>query len=144
MCIYGDFHNNNMTVNILSPSSTGTQYPRQRTSWLHGLLTYYGKFLLNVSTHLALLYKLLRKIETWKWTAAQDEVLKELLTTLKLLVHFLLLASDASVYGIMPLVLCWPIEYQTVLRSQLDMFPAPSLRLSRIILSLRRRNFYNV
>ena len=36
-----------------------------------GLLTYYGKFLPNLSSRLAPLYKLLRKNETWRWTDAQ-------------------------------------------------------------------------
>ena len=73
-----------------------------------GLLTYYGKFLLNLSTHLAPLYKLLSKNQTWEWTATQGKAfneLKELLTSSQLLVHFdsdlpLLLTCDASAYGI--------------------------------------------
>ena len=73
-----------------------------------GLLTYYGKFLSNLSTRLAPLYKLLSKKEPWEWTSAQDRAFnesKELLTSSQLLVHFdsklqLLLACDASAYGI--------------------------------------------
>ena len=73
-----------------------------------GLLTYYGKFLSNLSTRLAPLYKLLSKKEPWKWTSAQDKAFnesKELLTSSQLLVHFdskfpLLLACNASAYGI--------------------------------------------
>ena len=73
-----------------------------------GLLTYYGKFLPNLSTRLAPLYLLLRQKEVWKWTTAQDKAFKEskeLLTSSNLLVHFnsdlpLLLACDASAYGI--------------------------------------------
>ena len=56
-----------------------------------GLLTYYGKFLPNLSTRLAPLYLLLRQKEAWKWTAAQDKAFKEskeLLTSSNLLVHF--------------------------------------------------------
>ena len=34
-----------------------------------GLLTYYGKFLPNLSTRLAPLYKLLSKKEPWEWTS---------------------------------------------------------------------------
>ena len=33
----------------------------------HGLLTYYGKFLPNMATVLAPLYRLLRKDVTWEW-----------------------------------------------------------------------------
>ena len=73
-----------------------------------GLLTYYGKFLPNLSTRLAPLYKLLSKKEPWEWTSAQDKAFnesKELLTSSQLLVHYdsklpLLLACDASAYGI--------------------------------------------
>ena len=73
-----------------------------------GLLTYYGKFLPNLSTHLAPLYKLLGKNVKWKWSSKQDKAFresKELLTSSQLLVHFdpklpLLLACDASAYGI--------------------------------------------
>ena len=73
-----------------------------------GLLTYYGKFLPNLATHLAPLYKLLGTKVKWKWTSKQDKAFrksKELLTSSQLLVHFdpklpLLLACDASAYGI--------------------------------------------
>ena len=73
-----------------------------------GLLTYYGKFLPNLSTRLAPLYKLLGKNVKWKWSLKQDKAFresKELLTSSQLLVHFdpklpLLLACDASAYGI--------------------------------------------
>ena len=69
-----------------------------------GLLTYYGKFLPNLSTRLAPLYLLLRQKEAWKWTAAQDKSLKELkelFTSSNLLDSDLplLLACDASAYG---------------------------------------------
>ena len=72
-----------------------------------GLITYYGKFLPNLSTLLAPLYKLLGKVIPWKWSAEQDKafkVYKELLTSSQLFVHFnpqlpLLMACDASVYG---------------------------------------------
>ena len=73
-----------------------------------GLLTYYGKFLPNLSTVLAPLYELLRKNQHWKWCASQSRAFqksKELLTSATLLVHFdptlpLVLACDASQYGI--------------------------------------------
>ena len=71
-------------------------------------LTYYGKFLPNLSTRLAPLYKLLSKKESWQWMSAQENAFnksKELLTSSQLLVHFnsrlpLLLACDASAFGI--------------------------------------------
>ena len=73
-----------------------------------GLLSYYGKFLPNLSTLLAPLYKLLGKDVPWEWSSEQEQAFqasKELLTSSKLLVHFnpqlpLLLACDASAYGI--------------------------------------------
>ena len=73
-----------------------------------GLLTYYGKFLPNLSTRLAPLYKLFRKHVPWKWSSEQDKAFqqsKEFLTSSQLLVHYdpklpLLLACDASAYGI--------------------------------------------
>ncbi len=73
-----------------------------------GLLTYYGKFLPNLSTKLTPLYRLLRQDTPWKWAAEQDKAFcesKKLLTSDCLLVHFdqklpLTLACDASAYGI--------------------------------------------
>ncbi len=73
-----------------------------------GLLTYYGKFLPKLATHLAPLYGLLKKDHPWKWGQQQKDAFqksKELLTSSRLLVHFdpkldLILACDASAYGI--------------------------------------------
>lgn len=73
-----------------------------------GLLTYYGKFLPNVSSVLAPLYKLLRNDCPWQWTAEQERAFcasKKLLISSQFLVHFdpelkLLLACDASAYGV--------------------------------------------
>ena len=73
-----------------------------------GLLTYYAKFLPNLSTHLAPLYRLLRCDTRWQWSTAQQKAFeksKELLVSSKLLIHFdsslpLVLACDASQYGI--------------------------------------------
>ena len=73
-----------------------------------GLLTYYGKFLPNLATTLALLYKLLKASARWHWSSEQDEgfeASKKLLTSSQLLAHFdshkkLVLSYDASVYGI--------------------------------------------
>ena len=73
-----------------------------------GLLSYYGKFLPNLSTHLAPLYHLLGKDVPWTWSTAQKKAFqqsKQLLTSSKLLVHFnpelpITLACDASAYGV--------------------------------------------
>ena len=73
-----------------------------------GMLTYYSKFLPNLSTLLNPLYKLLRKDVIWAWGAAQAKPFaasKDLLTSKKCLTHFdssleLTLACDASAYGL--------------------------------------------
>ena len=73
-----------------------------------GLLTYYGKFLPNVSTVLAPLYQLLRKDVKWFWGELQQQAFlksKDMLTSSALLVHYdpsqpLVLSCDASQYGI--------------------------------------------
>ena len=73
-----------------------------------GMVNYYGKFLPNLSTMLAPLYRLLRKETPWQWRGEQqqafDEV-KKLLQSPNLLVHFdgdkpIVLACDASPYGV--------------------------------------------
>ena len=73
-----------------------------------GLLSYYSKFLPNLSTTLAPLYSLLRASIRWHWTAKQEEAFKaskRLLTSSQVLVHFdpkldIVLSCDASAYGI--------------------------------------------
>ena len=73
-----------------------------------GLLTYYVKFLPQLVTHLAPLYKLLSKDVPWQWGLSQENAFhdsKKLLTLFNLLIHFdpsllLTLACDASAYGI--------------------------------------------
>ena len=73
-----------------------------------GMLNYYSKFLPNLSTLLAPLYKLLHKKMSWQWGKAQQEAFykaKELLVSSPVLVHFnpakpLGLSCDASPYGI--------------------------------------------
>ena len=71
-----------------------------------GLLLYYSKFLPNLSSVLAPLYRLLRKDARWKWSVEEKafQCSKELLTSSSLLVHFdptlpLILACDASEVG---------------------------------------------
>ena len=73
-----------------------------------GLLTYYGRFLPNLSTVLSPLYRLLRQDVCWRWTSKQQRAFirsKQLLTSAKVLVHYdprldLVVAGDASAYGI--------------------------------------------
>ena len=73
-----------------------------------GLLSYYSKFLRNLSTTLAPLYKLLKRDEPWRWTDEQRQAFaksNELLLSSQVLVHFnpklpIRLACDASDYGI--------------------------------------------
>ena len=73
-----------------------------------GLLSYYSRFLPNLSAKLAPLYLLLKQDQPWKWSVAQDTAFtksKELLTSSRLLVYFdskldIVLACDASAYGI--------------------------------------------
>ena len=73
-----------------------------------GMITYYSKFLPNLSTQLAPIYSLLQKNTRWKWGPKQQkafEEAKELLVSAKVLAHYdpnkdLYLACDASPYGI--------------------------------------------
>ena len=73
-----------------------------------GLLSYYGKFLPNLSSTLAPLYSLLHASTPWKWTNTEKEAFKasqQLLTSSRVLIHFdptkeLILACDASPYGV--------------------------------------------
>ena len=73
-----------------------------------GMVIFYGKFMENLSTLLAPLYKLLRKGVVWRWGRPQRQAFdgaKELLSSPKLLVHYdatkeLILTCDASPYGL--------------------------------------------
>ena len=73
-----------------------------------GMLTYYSKFLPNLSTLLHPLYQLLHKGVTWHWGQEQKRAFrksKELLMSARCLTHFnstlvLTLACDASAYGL--------------------------------------------
>ncbi len=73
-----------------------------------GLLTYYGRFLPNLSTALAALYALLKRNTPWSWDVRTERAFqasKMLLVSSEVLAHFdpelkLLLACDASPYGI--------------------------------------------
>ena len=73
-----------------------------------GLLTYYSKFMPNLSSTLAPLYSLLRSSSHWHWGVRQAKAFKasqQLLTSSEVLVHFdprneIVLSCDASPYGI--------------------------------------------
>ena len=73
-----------------------------------GLLNYYGKFIPNLATVLAPLYRLLQKDTKWNWSRDQQEAFKcakELLQSSMLLVHYdpkrqLVLTCDASPFGV--------------------------------------------
>ena len=73
-----------------------------------GLLNYYGKFLQNLSSLLAPLYKLLEKKSHWVWRKEQQDAFEEAKTQLTsscLLMHFdplkeVILSCDASPYGV--------------------------------------------
>ena len=73
-----------------------------------GMLNYYGKFLPNLSTHLAPFYQLLRKHSHWTWGPEQKvafQKAKSMLTSSKVLTHYdpakpLTLSCDASPYGV--------------------------------------------
>ena len=73
-----------------------------------GSLTYYCKFLPNLSSTLAPLYRLLHKNAHWKWGTEQQEAFKQAkfsLSSDSLLIHYdpskeLILACDASPYGV--------------------------------------------
>ena len=73
-----------------------------------GLLTYYAKFLPNLSTTLSPLYKLLGKRQPWIWGREQHasfEASKKMLSSSSVLVHYdakkdIILTCDASPYGV--------------------------------------------
>ena len=73
-----------------------------------GLINYYGKFLPQVATHMAPLYKLMEKDCKWEWTDDCNQAFlkcKDMLTCDAVLVHYdstkpIKLACDASSYGL--------------------------------------------
>jgi len=73
-----------------------------------GLLNYYNKFMPNLSSELALLYKLLQRDTPWQWGPKEDQAFKnskQLLLSSQFLVHFdptkeLVLCCDVSAYDI--------------------------------------------
>ena len=90
-----------------SPSTTACKCDPAQVIF-GGSTTYYGKFLPNLSTCLAPLYKLLQKQSRWNWGHEQKEAFKkakDLLTSSSVLIHYdptkpLVLACDASPYGL--------------------------------------------
>ena len=78
-----------------------------------GLLSYYSKFLLNMSTTLSPLYVLLQKNRRWTWGKEQEEAFEQAKSFLQsdtLLVHYdprkeITLACDASPYGLGAVIL---------------------------------------
>ncbi len=87
-----------------SPTPTGVS---QLRSFL-GVLNYYAKFLPNLSSMLAPLYKLLQKKVTWTWGSEQKKAFQEAkacLTSSCVLTHYdplkpLIVSCDASPYGL--------------------------------------------
>ena len=73
-----------------------------------GLVNYYAKFLPDVATRLAPLYKLLKHEEPWKWSTEQEKAfqdVKETLLSPETLSHFddtkpIIIACDASPFGV--------------------------------------------
>ena len=73
-----------------------------------GIVNYYSQFLQNLSTKLALLYRLLNKNAKWLWTKDHEAAFvaaKHALQNDSLLIHYdstkeLILACDASQYGL--------------------------------------------
>ena len=69
-----------------------------------GLTNYYGKFLLNLSTILDLLYSLLHKDRKWNWKSGQEEafkIAKDMIRSPTVLAHYdgmqkLVLTCNAS------------------------------------------------
>ena len=72
------------------------------------MLNYYAKFLPNLSSKLAPLYRLLQKNTPWSWGEEQRQAFQQAkvaLTSAKVLVHYdpsqkLILSCDASPYGV--------------------------------------------
>ena len=80
---------------------------KELQAWL-GLINYYSKFLKDLATILAPLYKLLKKEEKWDWGREQQQAFqtgKDLLKSPITLAHFdesapVILACDASPWGL--------------------------------------------
>ena len=73
-----------------------------------GLVSYYGKFILNLAIHLLSLNQLLQAHKKWKWSRECVEAfrdVKKLITSTCVLTHYnprlpITLAADALAYGV--------------------------------------------
>ena len=73
-----------------------------------GLVNYYAKFLPDLATRLAPLYKLLKQDEPWHWSNEQETAFQDVKTSLlspQILAHFddtkpIIMACDASPFGV--------------------------------------------
>ena len=89
---------------VKAPSPTNVT---QLKSYL-GLLSYYSRFLPNLTFTLSPLYRLLRRNVKWKWNSKEELAFassKKLLTSSKVLAHFdpklpIVLSCDTSLYDI--------------------------------------------
>ena len=94
------------TVQAVYDAASPTDVAQLR-SYL-GLLSYYSRFLPQLSTVTAPLNQLLWVAQPWKWTRMEEEAFqasKRLLLFSQVLMHFnpdldVVLSCDASVYGI--------------------------------------------
>ena len=76
-----------MEAIVKAPSPTNVT---QLKSYL-GLLSYYSRFLPNLTFTLSPLYRLLRRNVKWKWTGKEELAFaswKKMLTSSKVLAHF--------------------------------------------------------
>ena len=93
-------------IRAIKDAPTPTSVPKLK-SYL-GMLSYYNKFLPNLSSVLHPLHRLLRKDTPWRWGSAQSEAFNKstkLLLSSNCLTHYdpsrdLTLACDASNYGL--------------------------------------------
>ena len=115
-----------------------------------GMLNYYGKFLPNLSTCLAPLYKLLQKQSHWKWGHEQKEAFrkaKDLLTSSSVLIHYdptkpLVLACDVSPYS-----MDWELYYHInwgQMSNQLLLLLIPWLQQKELFTNRQRNLSYSV
>ena len=105
-----NWHTGTSSPSRESWSDPARSYPK-KCSWdkiVSGIADLLWKFMPNLSTQLAPLYKVLGKNIKWTWSPTQDWAFigsKKLLTSSRLLIYFnselpLMLACDASVNGI--------------------------------------------
>ena len=96
------------TLKVTAIEDAPSPYDISQLKSLLSLVNYYGKFLPNLATTLALLYRLLRQGVKWQWGSEQEAALAEIKKALQspnLLAHFdsnklLVLACNASPVGV--------------------------------------------